>query len=130
MRTLLLFVLVCSQAIAPMLHAHVGGEHHGDGIHIHNGFDGKFTSSALPEIESVEGLVVGVAEVLVSRPTKVARCAQDNENGSASKAFVAVCAGFGVILSVTLVGLRIGSFSQPVSLRSYFLPRRRGPPAI
>jgi hypothetical protein len=128
MRVLLVLMLMLSQAIAPALHAHVGGEHYGDGAHLHNPFLHGHAATAGAEIESIEGRVVGVALSLVSRAARIAAPRPGDADAAPGLALPANTAG--ITLPLRAAGpVPTTEFSiQTHTKAPYLLPQRRGPP--
>lgn len=128
MRVLLVLLLTFSQAIAPALHAHVGGEHYGDGAHLHNSLLHGHAASAGADIESIEGRVVGVALSLVSRAWKLAAPRARDADLTPDLALNARVADIALPLRAT-GSVPTPEFSiQAHNKAPYLLPRRRGPP--
>lgn len=128
MRILLILLLTCSQAIAPALHAHVGGEHYGDGAHLHNVLASAHAANAGADIESIEGRVIGVALSLVSRTWKIAAPVPRDANTPPDAALAANITDSA--LPLRTAGPHPLPESSIQSLRStpYFQPQWRGPP--
>lgn len=130
MRLFLILLLTCSQAIAPALHAHVGGEHYGDGAHLHHVLDHGHTATSGADIESIEGRVIGVALFLVSRASKVSSQRPDDANTTFGAALLTQADT--LTLPLRIVGLRapLASSIQTLPNTPYLLPLLRGPPAV
>ncbi len=66
MRGLPIIVLILLQALAPVLHAHVGGDHAGRGLHLHPA--GKqITGQTVAGVSTAPGLEVRVTRALAPR---------------------------------------------------------------
>jgi|TARA_R110000868_G_scaffold92103_1_gene255584 hypothetical protein len=127
-RFLLVLLLTFSQAIAPALHAHVGGEHYGDGAHLHNPLEHGHAAAAGADIESIEGRIVGVALSLVSRACRIASPQAGDADATPA---LALSSNFNDI--ALPLRTRVPAPTIDASLRNHhqeacFLPHRRGPP--
>lgn len=130
MRVLLVLMLMFSQAIAPALHAHVGGEHYGDGAHLHTPLRHGHAATAGADIESIEGRVVGVALSLVSRAARIAASRPGDADTAPDQALPANTAG--IMLPLRAAGpAPTTEFSfQTHTKAPGLLPQRRGPPIV
>ena len=128
-RILLILLLTCSQAIAPALHAHLGGEHYNDGIHMHNGLATAHAVNAGANVESIDGRVIGVAVSLVSRAAKISSSVPRNVDATPGAALATNITDIAFPLSAGDLRPAVVSTIQPLRATPYFQPPRRGPPA-
>lgn len=128
MRVLLVLLLTFSQAIAPALHAHVGGEHYGDGAHLHNPLLHGHSATTGADIESIEGRVIGIAVSLVSRAWKIALPRPRDADATPGLAVNANTADIAPPLRGAGPAPTIELSVQTHTKALYLLPQRRGPP--
>lgn len=130
MRVLLALLLTFSQAIAPALHAHVGGEHYGDGAHLHNALQHGHVASTGADIESIEGRVVGIALSLVSRALRIVAPRSGDTDTPPALAVHSTATGIAPTPRTALPAPATQYSIQSHHQAPYLLPLRRGPPHV